>query len=101
MSARRATSASVEAMPEAVGNWIAPVFSKSSTRDAYAYGRLAPLVLAHAYQPCHLLHILTRIAAGDDIGRAHVLLHIGLEDRIEDGIGRKTVLVRLIGFQFR
>ena len=61
--------------------------------------RLAALVLGGVDHPDHAVHDVLRHAAADQLVAALVLLDVGLEDRVEQVVGRQAVGVALVGAQ--
>src|ERR1017187_4838550 len=88
-----------ELLPVLRGNRIAPILAETALGDAYAYRRLAALVLVSLDQPHHPLDVPLPLAAGHDLGRAQVLLHVGGHDGIEHRVRRQAILVGLVGAQ--
>ena len=80
-----------------VGNRIAPIFTKAARRDADTDRRLPALVFTDTQQLDDALDILARITGRLDFSRRMIVLDIRFHDGVEHIIGRKIVLIDLIG----
>src|SRR5512139_1723182 len=85
--------------PVSVGNRESPVPSEGPGGYLDARRRLSPLVLARVDHPDDPLYRLC-VTMGDDLVKALFFFYIGLEDRVEDIVGRQGVGVFLVGLQF-
>ena len=79
----------------------APVAAERLRADLDPGRRLAALVLGAVDEPDHLVDDLLGQAAADQLLAALVLLDVGLEDRVEQVVGRQRVLVALVRLQLR
>src|SRR5258708_39240902 len=95
-SSRHRTLASIPA-----GNGIAPVAAKRAPADAHAGRGLAALVFVALDQVQDAGDHGAFEAAGTDLVDRQVLLDEGLQDRIEQGIGRERISVLLVRPQLR
>src|SRR6185437_8909763 len=67
----------------AAGDGQAPVPAEVILADLRARRVLPPLVLRQVHQPDHPLDQVGVVPGGDQLGRAHVLLHVVVEQRVE------------------
>src|SRR6266480_8041257 len=84
-------------LTEAVDDGQAPVAPERPRRDLHTDRALAALVLVGVHHADDTAHGLRIEAQSDDVGDALVLLDVGLQDSVEQRIGRQRVLVGLIG----
>src|SRR5215210_2896739 len=80
----------------AVGDGHAPVAAEGAGGDLYAGRGLAALVLGPVHQAHGALYVFFVEAGGDDLTYTLVLFHVGLEDGVEDFVGRQGVGVALV-----
>ena len=82
-----------------VGDRHAPVPPERLGRHLHSRGGLAALVLGQDDQPHDLAHQLLVEAGVHQLGSRQVALDVGLEDGVEDVVGRQALVVALTGAQ--
>src|SRR4030042_3136273 len=83
----------------AVGDGETAVAAEGAGGDLDAGRGLPPLVLVAVHHADHAPHRLFGEAHRQDVGKALVLLHVGLDDGVEDLVGGQRLLVHLVGPQ--
>src|SRR5918994_2358721 len=74
----------------------ATVAAEGAARYFYARGGLAALVFGAVYELDDAADVFFVEARGHDLGYPHVLFDVGLEDGVEDVVGRERVGVSLV-----
>src|ERR687890_2605959 len=80
----------------AIGNWHTPISPKGAGGDLYACWGLAAFVFGPVYQAHGAFYVFFVEASGDDLANTLVFFDVGLEDRVEDLVGRQGVHVALV-----
>src|SRR3954452_20545230 len=84
---------------ESVGDREPPVAPERARRDADAWRGLAPLVLGLVDHPDDPLDLVRRQSLADELLGVEVALDVAEQDRVEDVVGGKRLVVALLGAQ--